>query len=311
MSGATPTRIPRVVWSYWDGSALPPLVEEAVAGWQAALEPRGWSVRLLRPDATELAAFPRPPARLSKQHAADLHRVRLVERYGGVWMDASILLRDPAYLDEWVAEADAAGVEMAAFEMGALACGGGAFPGVENWMFAAPPGSPLVAEWRREFEMAVAGGFHAYWRAKRAAWDLQPVWRLGSGPYLTQHACLQVAMQRRAKVTGARPRSYLHLRDATDARDGPFGPHAALSWDATRVAAAVTSADSPLVAGSRIVKLRRAERTAVQEQMAARDAAFAARLRAWKDEVFSSRPVWANVVVGAAALVGCGWVLAR
>ena len=82
-------------------------------------------------------------SRLAPQHKADLLRLYLVYRFGGIWMDSSILLgRTLDWLHEW---ASTNNLDFVGFRNEELESG--ANPIVENWFFAASKGHPFVERW--------------------------------------------------------------------------------------------------------------------------------------------------------------------
>lgn len=126
---------PLPVWTYWDGPEpdAPPLVRSCLA-----------QLRRVHPDARILDAaaarelVPLPPLveeRLADRpaHRSDLIRVSLLERHGGVWVDASAYV--PAPLTEPVTERLRAGALY-------LRWGG---QQISNWFIAARRGNPLIA----------------------------------------------------------------------------------------------------------------------------------------------------------------------
>lgn len=126
---------PLTVWTYWDGPEpeAPPLVRACLA-----------QLRRVHPDARILDAaaarelVPLPPLveeRLADRpaHRSDLIRVSLLERHGGIWVDATAYVPEP--LTGPVADRLRAGVFY-------LRWGG---QQISNWFIAARRGNPLVA----------------------------------------------------------------------------------------------------------------------------------------------------------------------
>lgn len=154
-----PSALPRVVFMFWDKGfdAAPEIVRIAAKSWQV-LNP-GWEIRRLDADSAravvDIARFPRRPG---MAHYADLLRLELLTRHGGVWADATALCLRP--LDDWLPGQF-------------LETGFFAFrrPGpdrvLSNWFLASLPGEPLVAEWNRlargVWEEEMAGPPPYYW----------------------------------------------------------------------------------------------------------------------------------------------------
>ncbi|WP_448808648.1 capsular polysaccharide synthesis protein [Agromyces bauzanensis] len=126
---------PLTVWTYWDGPErdAPPLVRACLA-----------QLRIVHPDARILDAaaarelVPLPPLiehRLADRpaHRSDLIRVSLLERHGGIWVDATAYV--PAPLTGPVTDRLRAGAIY-------LRWGG---QQISNWFIAARRGNPLIA----------------------------------------------------------------------------------------------------------------------------------------------------------------------
>ncbi len=185
--------IPRTIWALWlqGWDDAPEIVRACRRTWEA-LNP-GWAFRPLTRESLPalldertmavLTATP-PPA---PQTVGDIVRLELLERYGGVWADATTYCLQP--LDTWLPEAAASG--FFAF----------AKPGpdrmLSSWFLAAAPGSVLIARWAarlRAHYRDYAGRVHYFWLqhtfaacydydfAFRAVWDATPK-ILADGPH--------------------------------------------------------------------------------------------------------------------------------
>ena len=92
--------------------------------------------------------------RMKAAHFADICRVELLSRYGGVWMDATDYLDAP--LPDWLWEAD-----FFVYQGGdALS---GAYGGIQNCFIRAAKGAYLLKVWRE--------AIRAYWAAEDSAVD--------------------------------------------------------------------------------------------------------------------------------------------
>lgn len=256
--------IPRTVWSFWHSGTPPPLVQACLDSWQP-LTQRGWRIRVLSEGDPDYAAWARNPDNAAYVFSAsaqsfaalsDLVRLSFVGAHGGVWMDASVLLRDDGVaLDEWVAEAEAEHAEISGYHLPSLQSNA-AYPVLESWMFAAPQGSPFVAAWLAHFRHALRVGFVDYKRlVDRGVVKVDPQRIYAEhGVYLTVHVAAQAAMQARADPVTA----YARLADATRGRDAPFALHAQCGWSTPCTVAAVEDvlAGRAPPSAPRIIKLR-------------------------------------------------------
>lgn len=150
----TGEEVPRIIWSYWDGPASP-----CVAACQRTWAEYGadYDIRILdKRSAMELLPEIRDLAeKLPAQQFSDLIRLMLMERFGGIWMDASIVLTAPI---NWVQEVrreqrvnfvgyynESPREYRINHEM----------PLVENEFIATIPGDEFVGAWRQNYERCV------------------------------------------------------------------------------------------------------------------------------------------------------------
>lgn len=149
--------VPPIVWAYWSGPHMPPLIERCLANWRR-LNP-GMDIRVLNEQSAPYWAgeFPDALAGAGATLHADWLRLALLHRHGGIWLDASTVLTQP--LDWVLAQQAASGADLVAYFLerytrDALT------PVVENWFLAAPPGSRFIADLYQEFteQVLVRGG---------------------------------------------------------------------------------------------------------------------------------------------------------
>lgn len=95
---STSSRIPKIVWSYWDNmTKLPDFYHDCISTWWKNI-PSDWVINIL--DKQSLARFidlknlPLNFPQLIPQRQSDCIRLELLSIYGGVWMDVGIILND-------------------------------------------------------------------------------------------------------------------------------------------------------------------------------------------------------------------------
>lgn len=143
----------RTIWGYWaQGEVnMPPFFQSCVETWRR-FNPH-WDIRILEKstvhDYLSEADLPNRWAHLlSHQIESDAIRLALLSRYGGVWIDVSVILRTP--LDELCWDEICAGeVPAAAFfhgHYGTEAFGGKDF--TESWFLATRSNNPFFMQWR-------------------------------------------------------------------------------------------------------------------------------------------------------------------
>lgn len=132
---------PRVVHFYWDQGLeeAPELVRECFESWRV-LNP-GWTIRVWEAESAN-AVVDRSslPEGLKTTPYSDILRTCLLHEFGGVWVDATVLCRQP--LDSWLLFVMAQ-CDFFAFRR----------PGpdreISSWFLASRPGSPISRELRK------------------------------------------------------------------------------------------------------------------------------------------------------------------
>lgn len=152
--GATQAPIPRTLWTYWNQPEPDGFVRRCLQSWEQHCP--DYVIRLVHPG--NLAEFVAPGdlpetfAGLHPTKQADWLRLYLVHRFGGYWLDATVLLtRAPDWLDAQRLQhrAGFAGFYLGGFTRDAH------FPVVESWAFGAPAGESFMQAWQREFHDAL------------------------------------------------------------------------------------------------------------------------------------------------------------
>ena len=222
LSTAAQADMPRVIWMLWHAgeAQAPPLVAACIASWRR-LNP-GWEVRVLDADsAAALVDLSHMPPDAGLSHHADMLRVELLARKGGVWADATCLCARP--LDDWLPARMGAGVF--AFTNPA--------PDrpAASWFLAARPGAPLMVAWARAARdcWTIRGRTDHYFvlhylfewllladRRLAAAWAATPA--LPAGPAHVLQAWLKSGgtdptLRARAAAALARPEVPVHKLD--------------------------------------------------------------------------------------------------
>ena len=146
---------------------------------------------------------------------SDWLRLELIYQFGGLWLDASILMNDATLITEMHAEASQKRSEITGFHHNMFQTLP-QFPIVESWAFMAPPRSTFVRQWRDEHMLALRLGPYYYQRAVLEAnrADPQLLYTI-AGTYLTIHVCAQVVLQ---TIRSSPWDEYAIFRDAT--KDG-------------------------------------------------------------------------------------------
>ncbi|QIL84091.1 mannosyltransferase [Diaphorobacter sp. HDW4A] len=211
--------IPRIIWAFWTGASKPELIERCFANWHRMCPQ--FDIRILDEDSVlqYLDAIPPSLQQASAPKRADWVRAELLKRHGGIWLDASTILTTSL---DWVideqarTQSDYVGFYLEQFTADA------AYPVIENWFMAAPPGSPFIVDLQDEFTTRVVPGSNEAYIDKlreEGVYD-QLRQRIFSPEYLTMHLAIQYVMRKRGGYRLALAR----------AEDGPFYYHVAARW---------------------------------------------------------------------------------
>jgi hypothetical protein len=190
--------IPKIMWSFWDNEQLPEQIQLIHENRSKKLEKTGWKLYMLNSnnvkDYIDLTTLPKNFNKLIIQHKADYYRLLLLQKYGGVWIDASIIINDPDAINNLYNESVQKRSEFTGFTLEPVPGGTDRSKYIENWFIMAPINSEIINKWLLEFTSAIEGGFDDYIpRVKQEGVHI--VERIGS--YLTQHACMQTVLQKR------------------------------------------------------------------------------------------------------------------
>ena len=184
--------VPKNIFTFWSGKQNE--VVEWCIGNIKNMNP-SWNVRVLN----EKDLVPtKGIENLIVQHKSDWARLCALEKYGGVWLDATCVCTRG--VEAWVdIQSDLLQGFTAPWDDEVF----------ENWAFATPPNTRLIKEWKNEFEKAINIGFMKY-KNQLPAWvRWSSLYR--QCPYLTQHMVLHIILNEQK-----------HMTKTTKSCDGPF-----------------------------------------------------------------------------------------
>ena len=138
--------IPKIIWTFWDSKTAPELVIHCFK-----------NMKKYNPDWSLVIVSPKNLSRYTDedilglkmantpQRTSDLIRMALLEKYGGVWCDASLILnsslnwiykyKDYEYIGYYIEESTTRPE----------------YPVIENWFMACVTGSHFMSMWKEEF----------------------------------------------------------------------------------------------------------------------------------------------------------------
>jgi hypothetical protein len=137
--------LPKIVWMLWlqGWSQAPDIVRACLQTWK--YHNPGWEIHALTnssiPEFLDVTEVLSPIAGKPVQHEAlsDVIRIALLERYGGVWADATVYCLKP--LDAWLPEKLSSGFFAFAKPVPDRM--------LSSWFFAASKGHYIVQQWRK------------------------------------------------------------------------------------------------------------------------------------------------------------------
>ena len=239
--------IPAIIWTYWNSNTIPDVVQRCIDSW--AYHNPSYEIHVVTPanlydyidmDIKDLK-FNDSPARES-----DIVRLLLLEQYGGVWSDASILATNPYpfSLDS--------GVECICYYLDGFTSRP-EFPVIESWFFATVPHGQFIKGWKQAFFsldtfVTVKDGVD-YMR--NIGIDLQ---KISNIEYLFIHVAAQYVLQTDPNV--------LRTMRFMKAEDGPYRYLTQNGWDSRKALENLCKGDNRTA----LIKFRGHERKILQEE---------------------------------------------
>ncbi len=188
--------LPKNIFMYWHEEKISnPLVQANIEYLQKIL-PKEYSLRIYNEKSIQKEMNEKEYQHIqkkSKQHFADYVRLLLLEKYGGFWLDSTILVKDVSFLDEICKQYQKDPFDVFLFEYSIKNGGSGSDDKyLENWFIAAPSHSLFIQEMFSEYKEAVEKGFEEY-KKKLANENVNfhGVFSDEKDVYLMQHAIIR------------------------------------------------------------------------------------------------------------------------
>jgi hypothetical protein len=212
-----PPEIPRHIYTYWDSKDMREnaFIHECIRTWST--HNRGWTIHVINADNEHkyVSTKVRNGTYDSVQRYADFVRMDVLERNGGVWLDASIYMNESL---DWIHSIQRR------YRCSLIGYNNPIRPQnyvMENWFIACSPGCPFVREWSSEF--------HKSYHDTDAYIGSIPktITKLVENPiYLTMNVCWKKVYETHAELRNA-----CHLMDS---KYGPFALQTKSVWNAER-----------------------------------------------------------------------------
>jgi len=138
-------KIPKIIWSYWDSDEIPEIVKLSIQSWKKT-SPQYKINFMNQKNVEKYVSLPENWKTLPAYRQSDIIRLRLLEKYGGVWIDAStILLED---LDKFISKDNLTFFITPSSSL--------ENPVFENWFISAPPNNKVIKMWIEEVLIALS-----------------------------------------------------------------------------------------------------------------------------------------------------------
>lgn len=195
--------LPKLVWTHWDTNRPPKIIRDILENREKAM--KGWELIFITDDTmyeyVDKKDIPQGYYNLSAPHRADWIRLYVLHKYGGVWMDAGIIVNDVKAMDLIYEETKISKSEYTGFYPNDGINSKGYPSYIDNWFIMSPIRSGIIHEWLKEYERAIKLGFVEYKRSLKGSGTEFSEYDLNkpNDVYLTAQACLQYVLQKREK----------------------------------------------------------------------------------------------------------------
>ncbi|KAJ3310249.1 hypothetical protein HDV04_005188 [Boothiomyces sp. JEL0838] len=200
--------IPNIIWTYWSSSKIPPDIQKFMDSWELSTD---YEIRIIKRSDPEFADIFNFKYADNPQRTSDFIRLAALEKYGGIWLDSSIILHSPInwvnayqahdqsefigyYLNDYTTNRD--------------------YPVIENWFLASVPNSQFISDWKNEFyKINEFDTVEEYVKYIQSSCDTQKIFPTD---YLTMHIAVQKVLQDKKAdykltILKAEDTPYIHL----------------------------------------------------------------------------------------------------
>lgn len=244
--------IPKIIWTYWDENDIPPFIVECINTWRKTNS--SYKINIVTrktleeyiPDGNKI--FNYPHCKDSVTRTSDFIRLNLLSKYGGFWIDASIILGDSLDLFQIQDEYQVVGYYIESSTKRPE------YPIIENWFIAAVPNSRVIQLWLETFlrinEFEKVSEYIEWIKSEGV--DIQGI---SSPEYLSMHVAAQYVFQK--LMTPEEVAKELRLERA---EDGPFEYLSKNGWNTEKGLEYIRNKNS----FPRVFKMRGCERKAIE-----------------------------------------------
>jgi len=193
--------LPKIVWSYWHDENIPDFVNNVLK--QRAKVLVGWDIKVLNNKTIldHFSEFPPNYEKLIQSHKSDWLRLALLKKYGGCWLDATIIVNSLSSFEGIYNKSINNRSEYTGFYTPMSIINGDPTTFIESWFIMAPEKSRVVEEIYNEYTGACNIGFNEYrenvMKVHTFSKDIYSKER--DDVYLTVYAAIQMAIQKKLK----------------------------------------------------------------------------------------------------------------
>jgi hypothetical protein len=188
-------KIPKKIWVFWDNESPPKNVTQIYEYHKKTL--KTWDIELLNNKTIhkyiKKEDFPSKYNDIVIQAKSDWIRLYLLKKYGGLWMDSTIIINNENELNNIYNKSYKMKSEFTGFSYNSDTKDN-ILTYIENWFIMCPQNSSLISKWYTEFSRAIDINFMNYKKElKRDKIYIDTrIYNLDDNQvYFTMHACLQ------------------------------------------------------------------------------------------------------------------------
>ena len=252
----TTSEIPKIIWTYWDSDQLPEVVQLCIETWKKTNP--DYTIHIVSKKTLNSylpgnTIFSFPHCKSSPARTSDFIRLYLLYKYGGFWIDASIILNGS--LNYFLKIQEESKCEFIGYYLSSFTTRP-EFPVIESWFLVAVPKSKVVKVWLDCFLLInkyVWLESYIDWVRNEEKVDLQ---KISSPIYLSIHVACQHMLQK--FLTPEEIQSKIYLEKA---EDGPFKYLAENNWDSEK--ALLSTCSNPSLR-TLVYKMRGKERSTIE-----------------------------------------------
>ena len=186
--------IPKVIWVYWDSyDNLPNSVDNIIKYNKKTI--KSWKIIYLSDENINeyipQHEFPKNINSIFVQAKSDWIRLYLLNKYGGLWLDASIIVNNEDKLNDLLKISFINNSDLTSYYLNSRVVEDKTFTHIENSFLMAPINSFFIERWKKEFEHAIDIGFKNYKNVLLSqGFNLKEIFHdEEDNIYLTMHAC--------------------------------------------------------------------------------------------------------------------------